>query len=303
MADISDRKGSRKILAEWQALFQKSLGKLSGKYYRSFLLDLAAIYVGLKPSLLFDYAVVDLTNASILMTALSASECLVPYSLNVLKVDEDIFFANLANMVSNLKKTVEHEEFTLVDVSGTLQEPRILRKEESMAVKKQFARIVELFDQKLKHASTDMTQRDGALGTSEVLDLNDISGNDENFCIPCVFGFLLGYPVIYWCDQVSDCNCLSLVPLNRYTVTVKESSLMFHYKTLLGSNSLLGGERTKSCDGHLVFSFTAPVELEPYYESKVSGWIKRICDISKTLGMSEHLTVKKEQVSFAQVTL
>lgn len=294
---------SRKTLAEWEALFQKSLGKLSGKCYRSFLLDLAAIYVGLKPSLLFDYAVVDLTNASILMAALSASECLVPYSLNVLKVSEDIFFADLANMVSHLKKTVEHEEFTLVDVSGKLQEPRILRTEASMAVKNQFARIVELLDQKLKHVSTDMTQSDGAPGTSEVLNLNDVSGNDENWCMPCVFGFLLGYPVIYWCDQDSDCNCLNLVPLNRYTVTVKESSLIFHYKMLLRSSSLLGGEKAESCDGHLVFSFTAPVELEPYYESKVSGWIKRICGMGKALGMSEHLTVKKEQVSFAQVTL
>lgn len=49
-------------------------------------------------------------------TALSASEDSVPHSLKVLKVDEDIFFADLANMASHLKKTVEYEEFTLVDV-------------------------------------------------------------------------------------------------------------------------------------------------------------------------------------------
>ena len=112
---MADR-GSRKMFIEWQALFQKSLGKMSGKCYRSFLFDLAAIYVGLKPSLLFDYAVVDSTNAGVLMAALSASEGLVSHSLKVLKVDEDIFFADLANMASHLKKTVEYEEFTLVDV-------------------------------------------------------------------------------------------------------------------------------------------------------------------------------------------
>ena len=299
-------RGSRKIFAEWQALFQKSLGKMSGKCYRSFLFDLAAIYVGLKPSLLFDYAVLDSTNAGVLMAALSASEGIVPYSLKVLKVGEDVFFADLANIASHLKKTVEYEEFALVDVSGKLQEPRVLRTEASMGVKKQFARIVELLEQKLEHVSTDVTdvmQRGGAFGPIEVLDLNDISGNDENWCIPCVFGFLLGYPVIYWCDQASDCNCLNLVPLNRYTVTVEESLLMLRYKKLPSSDSLFGSEKMESCDDHLVFSFTAPVELEPYYESKVSGWMKRICDKGKTLGMSEHLTVKKEQVSFAQVTL
>ena len=302
---MADR-GYRKILAEWQALFQKSLGKMFRKCYRSFLFDLAAIYVGLKPSLLFDYAVLDSTNAGVLMAALSASEGLVPYSLKVFKVGEDVFFADLANMMSHLKKTVEYEEFTLVDVSGNLQEPRVLRTEASMGVKKQFTRIVELLEQKLKHVSTDLTdlmQRGGAFGPMEVLDLNNISGNDENWCIPCVFGFLLGYPVIYWCDQASDCNCLNLVPLNRYTVTVEESLLMLRYKMLLSSGSLFGSEKVESCDGHLVFSFTAPVELEPYYESKVSGWVKRICDIGKALGMSEHLTVKKEQVSYAQVTL
>lgn len=298
--------GSRKILPEWQALFQKSLGKLSGKCYRSFLLDLAAIYLGLKPSLLFDYAVVDSTNAGILMVALSASESLVPYSLSVLKVGEDMFFADLANMVSHLKNSVEHEEFTLIDVSGKLQEPRVLRTEAFVSVKKQFISIVELLEQKLKHVSTDMTdlmQRGVASGTSEVLDLNDINGSGEYWCIPCLFGFLLGYPVIYWCDQASECNCLNLVPLNRYTVTVQESSLMFRYKMLHGSSSLLGVERAESCDNHLVLSFTAPVELEPHYESNVRGWIKRICDMGKTLGLSEQLTVKKEQVSFAQVTL
>lgn len=295
--------GTRKCLPEWKALFQKSLGKLSGKCYRSFLLDLAAIYLGLKPSLLFDYAVVDSTNASILMAALSTSEGLVPYSLDVLKVGEDIFFTDLANMVSHLKKSVEYEEFTLVDVSGKLQEPRVLQTDSSMCVKKQFAKIVEVLEQKLKRVSTDLTQRNGTFGKSEVLDLNDISGNDENWCIPCVFGFLLGYPVIYWCDQASECNCLNLVPLNRYTVTVKESSLMFHSKMLHSSSSLFGVERVESCDGHSVFSFTAPVELEPHYESNVSRWLKSICDMGQTLGISEHLTVKKEQVSFAQVTL
>ena len=51
-------------------------------------------------------------------TALSASEDSVPHSLKVLKVDEDILFADLANMASHLKKTVEYEEFTLVDVEN-----------------------------------------------------------------------------------------------------------------------------------------------------------------------------------------
>ena len=48
---------------ERDSLFKKCVGKLSEKYHRSFLLDLASIYLGLKPSLLFDYTVVDATNA------------------------------------------------------------------------------------------------------------------------------------------------------------------------------------------------------------------------------------------------
>ena len=184
---------------------------------------------------------------------ISESEGIVPFSLKVLKVGEDVFFADLANIASHLKKTVEYEEFTLVDVSGKLQEPRVLPTEASMGVKKQFARIVELLEQKLEHVSTDVTdlmQRGGAFGPMEVLDLNDISGNDENWCIPCTFAFLLGYPVIYWCDQASDCNCLNLVALNRYTVTVKKSLLKLRYKKLLSSGSLFGSEKMESCDDH-----------------------------------------------------
>lgn len=288
---------------EWNTIFQKSLGKLSGKCYRSFLLDLAAIYLRLKPSLLFDYAVVDTTNASNLIETLAA-EGLVPYSLDVLKVGEDIFFADLENLVSYLKKSVGSEELTLIDISGKLQEPRVMETEVSKRVMNQFARIVEVLEQKLNDVTLTLTQRNKTARNSDVVDLNNVSDSEENLCIPSVFGFLLGYPVIYWCDQASECNCLNMVPLNRYTVNLKESSLICHSQ-LLNCSSLVqaGSERVESCGDHTVFSFSAPVALESHYESTVSSWIKRICGMGETLGIGEHLTVKKETVTFAQVTL
>lgn len=292
------------MLRPWQTVFQKYLGKLSSKCHRSFLLDLAAIYLGLKPSLLFDYAVVGISNASNLIEA-SAEEGLVPYTLDVFKVGEDIFFADLANLVSFLKKSVDFEELNLIDISEKLHEPRILPTEVSRHVKKQFARIVELLEQKLNEVTPDFAQRSRTVRNSVVLDLNNVSESEESWCIPSVFGFLLGYPVIYWFDQASQCNCLNMVPLNRYTVNLKESSLIFHLQISNCNISPVqaGSERVESCGDHTVFSFTAPVALEPHYESTVSGWIKRICSMGDTLGIGEHLTVTKKTVSFAQVTL
>lgn len=297
-------KCNMKCPREWNAIFQKSLGKLSSKCYRSFLLDLAAIFLGLKLSLLFDYALIDSTNASILIEAL-ATEGLIPHPLDVLKVGDDIFFADLKDLLSHLKKSVEFEELTLIDVSGKLQEPRVLPTETLKCVKKQFSRIVEILEQKLKHVSSKITQMDEMVRHSEFVDLNSACDNDQNWCVPCVFGFLLGYPVIYWYDQSSEYNCLNMVPLNHYTVTLKASASIFHSRMLHSTTRLVaaGCEGVGSCGDHTVFSFTAPVSLESHYESKVSRWIKNICDMGEALGIGEHLTVKKTMVTYTQLTL
>lgn len=287
---------------ERNPLFQRCVGKMSKKCYRSFLLDLANVYLGLKPSLLFDYAVIDATNASILIDAL-VSDSVVPYALDVLRVGDDTFFADLRYLVSHLKTSVEREELILIDVSGTLSEPRMLESDASKSVYKQFSEIVNILDQKLGNQRSNETRRDNAIKKSEVIDLNSCNINDSMWCIPCVFGFLLGYPVIYWCndqDTCINCNCLGMLPLNRYTVTVKESFLI-HSWLMKHNNGLIQalGRGTKSCSGHALFSFSAPVALESCYESEVEGWKKRI----REPGTSEHLKVQKTVVSLPHLAL
>lgn len=287
---------------ERNPLFQRCVGKMSKKCYRSFLLDLANVYLGLKPSLLFDYAVIDATNASILIDAL-VSDSVVPYALDVLRVGDDTFFADLRYLVSHLKTSVEREELILIDVSGTLSEPRMLESDASKSVYKQFSEIVNILDQKLGNQRSNETRRDNAIKKSEVIDLNSCNINDSMWCIPCVFGFLLGYPVIYWCndqDTCINCNCLGMLPLNRYTVTVKESFLI-HSWLMKHNNGLIQalGRGTKSCSEHALFSFSAPVALESCYESEVEGWKKRI----REPGTNEHLKVQKTVVSLPHLAL
>ena len=290
-------------LQEWNGTFKKSLGKLSADCYRSFLLDIATILLGLKPSLLFDYAVVDSKKAHSLMRGFAANG-LFPRSLNVLKVGEDIFFADLNLLINYLRKSLESEEFTLIDVSGNLQEPRVLDKEIAVrVVKEQFNKIVEIFQQKLNDLTPNSVQKDEMSPNTQVVDLGSYS--DVNCCIPSVFGLLLGYPVIYWFDEASENNCLSLVPLNRYTVTFKASPSILHPRMAQSLYRLVAAGCCKSqiSPDHTLFSFTAPVALECYYESKVSDWAKRISGVGEKLGISEHLTFKKTTVTFAQVTL
>ena len=289
---------------EWNNIFQKSLGKLSSKCYRSFLLDIVAIFLGLKPSLLFDYAVVEWKNAIRLIAGLATKTSnLSDFSplLYVLKVDEDIFYADLSLLVKRLRESVDMEEFTLIDISGKLQEPRVLEKELADSVKRQFHRIVEDLEEKYK----ELTQRGEELVVLDSRVMNLSNYGDDNWCAPSIFGFLLGYPVIYWCDRAGDlCNCLSMVPLNRYTLTFKIAPSALHARLPASYYKLVeAGCKEKDSFNHTIFSFTAPVALECYYKSKVSNWFKRICEVGETFGVTEHLTVQKTTVTFSQVTL
>ena len=288
---------------EWNSIFQKSLGKLSSKCYRSFLLDIVAIFLGLKPSLLFDYAVVEWKNAIRLIAGLERKTSgFTDFSplLYVLKVDEDIFYADLRLLVKRLRESVDMEEFTLIDISGKLQEPRVLKKELADSVKRQFQRIVEDLEEKYK----ELTQR-GELVVEDSRVINLSNYGDNNWCVPSIFGFLLGYPVIYWCDRAGDLdNCLSMLPLNRYTLTFKAAPSTLHARLPASYYNLVGaGCEEKDSFNHTLFSFTAPVALECYYKSKVSNWFKRICEVGETFGITEHLTIQKTTVTFSQVTL
>ena len=288
---------------EWNSIFHKSLGKLSSKYYRSFLLDIVAIFLGLKPSLLFDYAVVEWKNAIRLIAGLARKTSgFTDFSplLYVLKVAEDIFYADLRLLVKRLRESVDMEEFTLIDISGKLQEPHVLKKELADSVERQFQRIVEDLEEKYK----ELTQR-GELVVEDSRVINLSNYGDNNWCVPSIFGFLLGYPVIYWCDRAGDLdNCLSMVPLNRYTLTFKAAPSTLHARFPASYYNLIeaGCEENDSFN-HTLFSFTAPVALECYYKSKVSDWFKRICEVGETFGITEHLTIQKTTVTFSQVTL
>lgn len=288
-------------LQEWSGIFSKSLEKLSEQYYRKFLIDIASIFLGLKQSLLFDYAVVDSRNATRLMGSIAANER-VDRCADVLKVGEDIFFTRLKPLISNLTQAIDSKEFILIDVSGKLQEPRVLEDTIARRVMEQFRNIVDNLEQKLNDLQS--SKLDEIMTRCHLVDLSGLF-LDEQWCIPSVFGFLLGYPVIYWCDNASEDNCLSLVPLNRYKLTFKAS-----LSTLCSSQiphccrTLVSGGcgKFKSCN-HTLFSFTAPITLESSYQSQVSEWKKKIHLLGETLDISQDLTCEKTIVTLAQVSL
>ena len=262
-----------------------------------------AIFLGLKPSLLFDYAVVEWKSAIRLVAGLATKTSGFTNSsplLYVLKVDEDVFYADLRLLVKRLRESVDMEEITLIDISGKLHEPRILEKELADRVKRQFHRIVEDLEEKYK----EFTQR-GELVVPDSRVINLSNYGDDNWCVPSIFGFLLAYPVIYWCDRAGDLdNCLSMVPLNRYTLTFKAAPSALHARLPASYYNLVeAGCEEKDGFNQTLFSFTAPVALECYYKSQVSNWFKRICEVGETFGITEHLTIQKTTVTFSQVTL
>ena len=289
---------------EWSDIFSKSLGKQSEKYYRKFLIDIASIFLGLKQSLLFDYAFVDLRNATRLIESIAENEW-VDRRADILKVGENIFFTRLKPLISNLRKTIDSKEFTLIDVSGKLQEPRVLEDVIARRVMEQFRNIVDNLEEKLNDSDLHSLKVDEVMTRYRLIDLSGLFLDEQLWCIPSVFGFLLGYPVIYWCENASEDNCLTMVPLNRYKLTFKASvSSLCSSQIPHCCRTLVAGScgKFKSCN-HTLFSFTAPITLESSYQSQVSEWKKKIHLLGETLDISRDLTCEKTTMTLAQVSL
>ena len=284
---------------KWNEVFKKSLWKSSRKYYRSFLLDLLAISLDLKPSFLFDYAALDVCNASTLIEAFAESD-LLSRPLQVLQVGGDVFFADPQFLIKNLKKSISEDLFTLIDVSGNLEEPRVLSGELLSRVISQFKEIVGF----LEHRGENLPPKPCLYEKESEKPTQLELGIDENCSLSSVFGFLLGYPVVYWCDPLTSHNCLSRVPLNRYTVTFKVLPSMVQLRTFQDHKRLiLGGCENVESRDHMLFSFTAPVSLQPYFHSRVQCWMSRIWDLGRDLGIANCLELKETIVSFTNLIL
>jgi hypothetical protein len=144
----------------------------------------------------------------------------------VIKVHDDYFIANrgiLKTLMSDIinKKTI----IPIIDASASLKDPIIMESENIIDISQYIYEVLK---------------KDDDLITLQV---------KSNWCIPTLTGLLLGYPTVYWINNMD--NCLSGVSLCVYKVQ---------------------GEYLKFNKLHVLTSFSVPRILEVKIKSYIKKW-------------------------------
>lgn len=144
-----------------------------------------------KTAFLYDCGAIDINSLSKLVEDLK-TEHLIDLDISILKLKDDAF-------IMNKKKFIEMRKPShVVDVSGSLEKPRIC--EESLF------EMIESIDEQLKSSSTELL-------------------TEDHWCVPTIFGHLIGYPILYWHNQMNE-NCLGLQDLKVFQVIFKNETLV-----------------------------------------------------------------------------
>lgn len=158
-----------------------------------------------------------------------------------------------------------------VDVSPVMDEPRLVTDEsERGAITDQLRVLTDSLLSVLSAPSCSFPK--GKVITPELP--TDLSG-----CT--LFGYLLGYPVIYWISDSDphSSNCLGMVPLRRYSVDLS----------------------TRELPPQTVSSFTIPQKLKESVLKEVAQWKQRFT--STCSGEGVKVTFNEETAALSQVAL
>lgn len=222
----------------------------SSKHLKVVYINLSSVSIGIKPSYLWDIpAKIDHLQINRMLSLLKEKK-LISKNTFTLKLGDDIFCSNVME-IKYLQQNLSELFKKFVNCSSELESPELMT--DVVGVHEMLNELLELI---LKNVSKEM------------LDIEIKKG----WCMPCIYGFLLGYPVIYW---TSSCdNNLSHQPL--YLFKVNYSNKYFTSKEL--------------------YSFTVPcvVGLSSYVED----WKKRL--VNRMPGV---VTMSKEVVVFPSIIL
>jgi hypothetical protein len=146
-----------------------------------------------KNGFLFDYGTVDAKTLRNLINKLKL-EKLVSNDIKVVTLELEIF-------ILNVKKFCTGCDFNIVNISKSFNKPELI--EDSSKIVKVIDEIVE----KLKNS------------TEDIIELGSYS-----YLCPTLFGYLINYPVLYYCD--SEENNLSNQELKVFQVTSSNHVLL-----------------------------------------------------------------------------
>lgn len=176
-------------------------GKKRLKNISDISINLIALIVGLKPSVLWDFCFADVEKLKALLKLAFEEET---HKLGIVQVNGDLFVCELAALVRHLKHSVQKPP-VIVDVS----------KENPSACLANCGTV-----NKVQEMTNSVIEQLQELGQSKELAVVELK-IDLSWNITTLYGLLLGFPVLYWFNHLqSSDNCLSCQDLQVHSIEV-----------------------------------------------------------------------------------
>ena len=246
----------------WKRQIRKYFGKQCAKHAEKLALDVLLVDVALKTSFLLDYTCVDASTVHDFVLSIKKEE-LVENELTVVIVDDDVFICNFQMSEDSIQNGI------VVNVAASLAQPAVLDERLAngilTAIRFEIDKYIEDFKDKRE---------------CSVLDLKFSSSVNRT----TVFGYLLDYPVLYWCDDDGE-KCLSMVPLINVKVTAEF------------------GEDDLNLKDHLAWSFSYPDCFQPTLSVGISTWFLEIKRRVERQPLSKSVKFHEEKVTLPAVAM
>ena len=247
-------------------IFAEVLGKKTAiKKWKELYTCIRTVDCGIKNSYLLDTCNVTPVQIERLIKRLCNEDFLSGEELDILVICEDTFVLHEQRVSEYLSSALDDDKICFVDVSQHLPEPKVLKYElEFQKTVKDFCiQFIEFLKQRTAQPSDERTN----VGSIKCF------GCDKTNLDPCsIFGLILGYPVVYWCNQESTSNCLSQCKLTLHTVTVQFSQL--------------------TTNSFTVTSFSLPSSLSDSCERYIKSWKDRVLETSEKDGVVLRISCK-----------
>lgn len=234
-------------ISRWKALTARILGRTCCKNCPAIANDILCVAEGLKPCFLFDHALLSSQTMKTFLTECVSHGLIPPDKLGIMVACEDLLIYNKTVTMHLLSGPTP----MLIDVTNRSKNPRILDNLQSTDI---LSAISEQVKKALK--ASDLTE-----------DISVYTINTDDINITTLFGYLLGYPCVYWFDTNDQTeNCLGMEPLQVFTVSTNLQSTP-----------------------HVAYSFSVPSKLKPQLRTHIENWTSQLRrqNMNRTLELLE----------------
>jgi hypothetical protein len=233
--------------------------------WKAIAANVISVNLGVKEAYLFDQG---RTDAETILNFLAiAQEAHLVSQLDVLDVG-DLFVIHAKRLAQLCHSDIEKRfsRIAFVDVSPYLEQPRLITGSKRGVLTDQLCVFI---DSLLNALSCSSTGAHDQRATTKLIALQ--SQSLMPLCV--IFGYLVGYPVVYWINEIDphSTNCLGMVSLYKYSVAMSTAELQHQ----------------------TVSAFTVPEILNESVKNEIDRWKHHICNKD-----TDHHTLTLTEVTF-----